>query len=269
MFNNTQGTLESVPFAIRHFYYQEMRSEATGAQVPVEYIYIDEDGQEQTGTHLVDEFQDVSYLVMNPRNDLKSWADVDAAKAHGHYDAVRHFIEKACESESWAFHDAYLAWLEREPVIDVDVFFERADDDSEPVFSQALYDAAVSQWEASEELANLTSSADVIAEYHQELAKQDVDVWIESDIQLYDAIWQVNERSRNRIEAQLGLASRNSLDLSTTEIDWILADNSTRISTLAELGGVLDAYARRQSIVVSQYAVWRSGDLQQRFEAVL
>ncbi|MBL4297858.1 hypothetical protein H8F06_21500 [Vibrio fluvialis] len=269
MFDNTQGTLESVPFAIRSFYHQEVRSEATGAQVSEDYTYIDSEGQEQTGTRLVDEYQDVSYLVMNSRHDLKSWADVESAKAHGNYDAVCHFIEKAWESYHWVFHDAYLAWLEKKPVIDADMFFERIDDDSDPVFSQALYDAAVSEWEVFEPVDNLASLSDVMAEYHQELAKQNVDAWIESDIQLYAATWQVDERSRNRMEAQLGLAYRNDLDRAQTEIEWILSDNSTRTTTLAELGGVLDEYARRQSMIVNQYAVWRSGDLQQRFIATL
>ncbi|WP_412497253.1 hypothetical protein [Vibrio fluvialis] len=264
MFDNTQGTLESVPFAIRSFYHQEVRSEATGAQVSEDYTYIDSEGQEQTGTRLVDEYQDVSYLVMNSRHDLKSWADVESAKAHGTYDAVCHFIEKASESELWLFHDSYLAWLDGEPVLDDEAFLTPNEDGDNPSFNESWFKAAHDAWSSSEPVKVVTNPGLVLAKYHEDLAKHDKEVLINANIELNGATWQVDKTARDNINEQVNAAARNNLPLSTAK-NWILADNTIRETTIGELCDVLDAYATRQNNVVSAYAIWRSSDLSTRF----
>ncbi|MCG6268268.1 hypothetical protein [Vibrio furnissii] len=265
MLDNTQGTLGSVPFAIRDFYHEETRSEPTGNKLTEKYTVLDAEGQETPSERLVDEYADVTYVVMNARQDLKTWQDVERVKALGRYDVTRYNIGKAHERDLWVFHDAYLTWLGRKPALDAEVFMVKSDADSEPSFSQDNYDAALASWQSQEPVNDVTGLVTVLGDYHQELAKRDVITWIESNLPLFDVIWQVNERSRGRMEVQLGRAARNGLDLSSTKIDWILADNSTRETTLAELGQVLDEYAKRQTNIVNQYVTWRDGDRQQRF----
>lgn len=265
MFDNTKGVLADVPAPIRSFYHEISREEPTGERIAESYSYYDDAGEEHQSTRYVDEYYTAIVLIMNDRFDLKSWSDVEEVKKRGNYSAIIHFIRKAHESDEWKFHDEYLAWLGRKPLLGDDVFLVQPDAESELSFSQEKYDAALASWQSQEPVSEITGLANVLGDYHQELAKRDVINWIESDLSLFGETWQVDERSRGRMEVQLGRAARNGLDLSSNKIDWILSDNSTRETTLAELGQVLDEYAKRQTDIVNQYVTWRDGDRKQRF----
>ncbi|WP_441257738.1 DUF4376 domain-containing protein [Vibrio sp. Vf1514] len=259
MFNNTQGTLESVPFAIREFYHEETRREPTGNKVSESYTYQSGTGETVPAERLVDEYADITYMVQNSRSDLKSWNDVDLAKAKSTYDTTRYFMEKACEGELWSFHDAYLAWLENEPSLDDDAFFTPGEGDDEPTFNESWFEAALDAWANAEPVKSVTSLETVLAEYHQALAKQYRESVIEGNIVVHGVEWQINKEGRDNMNEAIAYAVRNSLP-GTTPRQWILADNSLRETTVDELRSVLNAYAERLDAVFKSYAVWREGD---------
>lgn len=259
MFNNTQGTLESVPFAIREFYHEETRREPTGNKVSESYTYQNGTGETVPAERLVDEYADITYMVQNSRSDLKSWNDVDLAKAKSTYDTTRYFMEKACEGELWSFHDAYLAWLENEPSLDDDAFFTPGEGDDEPTFNESWFEAALDAWANAEPVKSVTSLETVLAEYHQALAKQYRESVIEGNIVVHGVEWQINKEVRDNMNEAIAYAVRNSLP-GTTPRQWILADNSLRETTVDELRSVLNAYAERLDTVFESYAVWREGD---------
>ncbi|WP_044362355.1 DUF4376 domain-containing protein [Vibrio fluvialis] len=259
MFDNTKGTLQSVPSAIREFYHEETRREPTGNKVSESYTYQNEAGESIPAERLVDEYADITYLVQNSRSDLKSWDDVELAKAKSTYDTTRYFIEKACEGELWSFHDAYLAWLENEPSLDDDAFFTPGEGDDEPTFNESWFEAALDAWENAEPEKSVTSLETVLAEYHQALAKQYRESVIEGNIVVHGVEWQINKEGRDNMNEAIAYAVRNSLP-GTTPRQWILADNSLRETTVDELRSVLNAYAERLDAVFESYAVWREGD---------
>ncbi|MCG6227105.1 DUF4376 domain-containing protein [Vibrio furnissii] len=259
MLNNTQGTLESVPSAIRDFYHEETRREPTGNKVSESYTYENGAGESVFAERLVDEYADITYLVQNSRSDLKSWNDVELAKAKSTYDTTRYFMEKACEGELWSFHDAYLAWLENEPSLDDDAFFTPGEGDDEPTFNESWFEAALDAWANAEPVKSVTSLETVLAEYHQALAKQYRESVIEGNIVVHGVEWQINKEGRDNMNEAIAYAVRNSLP-GTTPRQWILADNSLRETTVDELRSVLNAYAERLDAVFESYAVWREGD---------
>ncbi|WP_165311058.1 DUF4376 domain-containing protein [Vibrio ziniensis] len=245
-------TLAQVPEPIRQFYHEDIRHEPTGNKVSESYTYQDESGQDISAERLVDEYADVIYVVINVRHDLKSWSDVELAKARSTYETTRYFIEKAYESDLWAFHDAYLAWLESEPSLD----------DEE---SQELAEAAVTAWLELEPVNEVTSLESSLGKYHQELAKQYRESVIEGNIVVYDAEWQIDKEGRDNMNEAIAYADRTGL-LGDTSRGWILADNTLRETTVDELRGVLNAYAERLGQVFEAYAVWRDGDKLEKFE---
>ena len=140
MFDNTIGLVSSLPTAIQSFYSNEVRSEATGLQVSEPYDYIDENGDTQSSTRLVDEYADVTYIVENPRYDLKSWSSVDAVITHskGNNDSfIDYCIGKANESDSWVYHDEYITYLGTEPLAEDEKYLETVID-SDPL--EYVYD---------------------------------------------------------------------------------------------------------------------------------
>lgn len=118
MFDNTVGSLDSLPVEIQEFYQEEVRTEPTGYKVSEEYTYTDDEGTEQTATRHVPETTEVTYLVRVPVNDLKSWSEVDTliTKHKGKRDhLIEYAVQKAQENDLDQFHDNYLSWLNSEP----------------------------------------------------------------------------------------------------------------------------------------------------------
>ncbi|MFH4619370.1 DUF4376 domain-containing protein [Vibrio furnissii] len=259
MLNNTQGTLESVPSAIRDFYHEETRREPTGNKVSESYTYQNGAGETVPADRLVDEYANITYLVQNSRSDLKSWNDVELAKAKSTYNTTRYFMEKACEGELWSFHDAYLAWLENEPSLDDVAFFTSGEGDDEPTFNESWFEVALDAWANAEPVKAVTSLETVLADYHQVLAKQYRESVIEGNIVVHGVEWQINKEGRDNMNEAIAYAVRNSLP-GTTPRQWILADNSLRETTVDELRSVLNAYAERLDAVFESYTVWRKGD---------
>ncbi|WGY45025.1 DUF4376 domain-containing protein [Vibrio sp. ABG19] len=265
MFDNTQGTLFDLPDPIRNFYHEELRTLPTGNKISSVYKYQDEDGVEQETVRLVDEYIDVSFLVENPRDDLKSWAFVSLAKERGDPESVKYTISKACEAEKWAFHDEYLAWLERTPVLDDSAFLERIDEESEPVFSPALYDAAIDAWQLDEPILAISDESQIVADYHQELAKSTRESVVESNIELFNVVWQVDASGRDNMTSAIAYAERLGMSEDTVR-QWILADNSVRETSVSELKSVLNAYTERLDAVYVSYTVWREGSKLELFQ---
>lgn len=246
-------TLDKVPEPIRKFYHEEMLHEPTGNKVSESYTYQDESGKDVTVERLVDEYADVTHVVINDRHDLKSWSDVELAKVRSTYETTRYFIEKAHESDLWVFHDFYIRWLESEPVL------------GEGDNAQEEYEALHNSWLNVEPVNEVASLDTAIVEYHQELAKVYRETVIESNIVVYDVEWQINKEGRDNMNEAIVYADRTGVSGDTSR-GWILADNTLRETTVDELRGVLNAYAERLWEVFESYSVWRGGDKLSKFE---
>lgn len=260
MFDNTQGTLQNVPLAIRDFYHEETRSEPTDNKLIKIYTVLDAEGQEISAERLVDEYPDVIYIVMNGRNDIKSWQDVARVKAFGNYDVTRYNIQQAHENDRWAFHDAYINWLQDKPDLGSPLFLAPSGEDSEPEFSQEWYDQAVTAWQEQEPVFEpAIKLEDAIIEWHEDLAKTYRESCVNGVINKFGVDWQVDKAGRDNINEALEYANRKGLPGTETR-QWILDDNSLRETTLNELKAVMNAYAERMGEVFASYAQWRAGD---------
>jgi hypothetical protein len=99
-----------------------------------------------------------------------------------------------------------------------------------------------------------------------EQAKVDRDAIIESNINVNGVEWQVDRlNDEPRIKRAVRVAEFNDLP-DTTELTWILADNSLRTTTIAELKVVLTAKAYREKDVFAQYTQWRAGSMATKFK---
>ena len=109
-------------------------------------------------------------------------------------------------------------------------------------------------------------SAEAIASKNATLAKSYRDTVIESDINVNGAMWQIDKlKDEPRIKRAIRVAEFNGLP-DTTEVEWILADNSVRTTTLAELKVVLTAKAYRERDIFAQYRKWREGSMSTAFK---
>lgn len=97
-----------------------------------------------------------------------------------------------------------------------------------------------------------------------EAAKKLRDVHIESDIEVFGVIWQVDQKGRDNMRNAIETAARAGMDPSTTQ-GWILSDNSIRATTAAELEQVLSAYTFRMGVTFTAYAAWRAGGSRSAF----
>ena len=89
---------------------------------------------------------------------------------------------------------------------------------------------------------------------------------IESNINVNGAEWQVDRfQDEPRIKRAIRVAEFNGLP-DTTELNWILADNTIRVTTIAELKVVLTAKAYREKDIFAQYTQWRAGSMATPFK---
>jgi len=98
-------------------------------------------------------------------------------------------------------------------------------------------------------------------------AKSYRDEVADSPITVLNVLWDINQQSRDNMRTAIETADRNNLPDETTQ-GWILADDTIRDTTAAELGQVLDAYAYRLQDVFTQYAIWMAGDKINEFQYV-
>lgn len=89
---------------------------------------------------------------------------------------------------------------------------------------------------------------------------------IESNINVNGAEWQVDRlKDEPRIKRAIQIAEFEGLP-DTTETTWILADNTLRTTTVAELKQVLTAKGYREKDVFAKYAQWRAGSMATAFK---
>lgn len=117
------------------------------------------------------------------------------------------------------------------------------------------------------EPAFLALANDRVAASNRLAAQTLRDDFIESNIELFAVDWQIETESRDKMNAAIDYATRND-KLAETRY-WILADNTPRESTIADLEAVLDAYTLRMDNVFMQYGVWAGGDMLTPFEIVV
>jgi hypothetical protein len=264
MFN----VINDVPEAIKSFYVEDTRSEqqyddeGNPIMTHEQYEYEDEEGNTQTGIREVPLFVDVTYVVELPRNDLKSWADVERVKLKGRIKVITHFINKACENDDWIFHDKYIAWFNLAPDMDDDKY-SLLDEDNQPVYSYADDHGL---WLEGEPTRIPSDPLYYIAAYNAENAKAVRDNKILSNIEVNGLVWQVADKDRNNINEALAYSGRQGLPDTETR-GWILADNSVHMATLGELKEVMDTYTDRMSATYTSYSIWRAGDKQEPYDA--
>ena len=100
----------------------------------------------------------------------------------------------------------------------------------------------------------------------QHEAKTLRDSIIESNINVNGVEWQVDKsRDEPRIKRAIRVTEFNDLP-DTTEVNWILADNSVRTTNIAELKVVLTAKAYREKDIFAQYRKWREGSMATKFK---
>lgn len=97
-------------------------------------------------------------------------------------------------------------------------------------------------------------------------AKTIRDKAIDSNITVFDSLWQVDSISEARMNRAITTAS--TLPPYTT-VDWILADNTTRQTTADDLKSVLAAKAFREQDIFAQYTAWIESNTLSPFEVNL
>lgn len=98
-------------------------------------------------------------------------------------------------------------------------------------------------------------------------AKSYRDQFIDSNIEVFGVMWQVGTKDRDNITSAIDTAALLGAN-APSGIEWILADNSTRQTTLADLQEVLIRHALRRLAVFQQYIAWRAGSRTQPFHYV-
>jgi len=93
----------------------------------------------------------------------------------------------------------------------------------------------------------------------EEQAKKLRDSIIESNVEVFGASWQVRSQDRDNIRFAVE-TSRAMGDNAPESIGWILADNTVRQTTAADLEMVMLAYAMRMSAIFANYTAWRAGN---------
>jgi hypothetical protein len=95
-------------------------------------------------------------------------------------------------------------------------------------------------------------------------AKGTRDAYVESDISVFGALWQVDQKGRDNMRNTIETAERTGVPAEQT-VEWILSDNSLRATTVAELHAVLTAYTVRLGKTFEKYGVWRAAGAKTEF----
>ena len=101
------------------------------------------------------------------------------------------------------------------------------------------------------------------AEY-AEAAKEIRDEAEVADIEVFGVMWQVRDKDRARIQETIATAETLGAPPETT-VNWILADNTTRLTTAAELKEVIAQHSLRRQGIFITYTMWRSSGMRKPF----
>jgi hypothetical protein len=78
------------------------------------------------------------------------------------------------------------------------------------------------------------------------------------------AVWDVDGKARDNINEAINSVDRQPEKESESRY-WILADNSVRPTTAADLRQVMNAYVLRMDSIYTQYGQWLAGDMEDDF----
>ncbi|EKO3439480.1 DUF4376 domain-containing protein [Vibrio fluvialis] len=246
--------LASVPAAIRAFYKEEVVSEATGEMVSESYTYQDESGDKQTGSRLVPEYVDVTYVTQIPFGETKGWDAVDRVISLGKPQAVvDKFVACAVAGEQQAFHDEYLAWLEECALVDAENAAlleldseseeEGGDVDLKDYSPEPVYTAT----DTSVYLAKVAKKSRDAGRYDPiTVGGQTFD----ADLAAYENLQGVVDSWESMI-ADEGLIEAGIVVGQT--MYWTLADNSNVLVTKETLQAVITAIRVRAGLLHAQY----------------
>lgn len=106
-----------------------------------------------------------------------------------------------------------------------------------------------------------------IVQHNENIAKITRDAAEEAIITVHGVDWQVKEVDRVRMKETIDTATRLEYP-EETEIPWILADNTVRSTTKADLCAVLDMFSVRRQDIFTQYRAWRAGEKLNPFEYI-
>lgn len=253
--------IEDVPVELTDFYYEDIRSEPTGEMVPEEFIYTDENGDEQTGSRQVPEYADVAYVVQKKRPQSVSWVKVDAiiAKHQGKRDAlIAKFVTLAEQTDDWSFHDKFIYWLEDEPVDDEECLAYMELVDGELFYNPQLFLDAHAAWNANRPVKPVTTAAkqaDITNAKFKRDSGQYAEITVDGKTFDCDAI--SYEKMKGTLASWTTLIGDSTLIELGMVVDgklgWTLADNTVAFLDQTELQAVVDAIAVRAALLQAQY----------------
>ena len=217
------NTLAEVPAAIASFYTENL------------------DGEETS-------------IIELPRQDLKSWGDVELVKQRGRVPVVTHFITKACESDNWTAHDKYIAWLEKEPLADDEKYLLTTLVDDVETLVHSFSDDTT-EWQAQEPAVTLRDATQLITTYVTEQAISSFKASRETMIE--ESIVDANGFQFDADEVSIARMSFYTValinELDTYQMQWSLADTNTGVMTDITLG---DLRLAQQLAVANMASVW-------------
>lgn len=95
-------------------------------------------------------------------------------------------------------------------------------------------------------------------------ARQARDAAVNSDIEVFGVLWQVDTVARDRMQSTIETAAAISAPPETL-VNWILSDSTIRPSTAGDLQQVLVAYTMRLADIFQQYVVWMNSSSTEMF----
>ena len=252
--------ITDVPSELSQFYTEELRNELSGESIRVGYTYLDEEGNELTGTRMEPEYVENAYVVMLPKGQMVSWEKVEQIieKHQGNKDAVvGKFIDLAVATDNWNFHADYINWLKKEP--DGDAAKYLVIDEESTYFDQESLDADRQYWLESEPVM-IAGDGGKLALIRNAKFKRDVGRYapITVDGKTFDADQLAYENMKGTVDSWDTLVCDETL-LAAGLVDgstmlWTLEDNTVTSVTKEVLQSVLGAVSVRAGLLQAQYA---------------
>lgn len=246
--------ITEVPTAIAEFYVEEVRSEPTGNNIEEPYEYIDDNGDTQTSIRLVPEYADVTYVVLLPFGETKSWDDVSRVVSLGKpRSVIDTFIECAINNDRKTYHDAYVAWM-----VECDEVLEYNN-------SRVPDEEGIIPPSRKFPLEPIYAPTDA-DKYLLEVAKGDRDTGryapITVDGLTYDATQEAYDNLQGMVNSWETMIADQALIDAGLVVDgqmyWTLADNSNVLVTKEMLAAVVNAIRLRAGLLHAQYQFEKS-----------
>lgn len=253
-------SLSDVPEPIIDFYHEEVRTEqvfeedgVTPVYTQEEYIYIDENEEEQTGTKSVEVFQEVAYVVLNARSQSVTWEKVKSLveqKKASH--VINKFVDLAMETERWGFYDKYMAYLEECEAVKLYNETEQLDEEGNPIDFPQREMPLEPQFEASGEDKSIAIETARTERNEGQFANLTVESLVFDADQISHAKMMSSLVSWDALVYNQELIDRKAVI--NGKLVWVLADNTPTLLTKEVLQSALDEIAIRAALLQLDYS---------------